>query len=120
MKQIQKTNPILIQLIKDLKKVSWAEEAPIWRTIAKSLEKSSQNWAKVNIGKLAKYCAKSEEIVIPGKLLGTGNIDFPVKVAAFNASAVAREKIIKAGGSVIKISDLVKSNPKGTNVKIMG
>jgi len=120
LKRMKKTNPLLVQLIKDLKKVSWAEEAPIWRTIAKRLEKPLRNWAVVNIGKISKYGTKGEEIVIPGKLLATGNIDFPVTVASYSASVTAKEKIVMAGGKVVTISDLVKSNPKGTNVRIMG
>jgi large subunit ribosomal protein L18e len=58
--------------------------------------------------------------VVPGKVLGTGKIDHPVNVAAFAFSEQARSKILKAKGKCLSISDLMKKNPKGTNIKIIG
>jgi len=115
-----KTNPLLIQLIKDLKKVSWTEKAPIWRDIAKRLEKPHRNWSEVNISRIARYAKEGETVIVPGKLLGSGEIGFPVNVAAYNASRGAKEKIRSAGGKVITIQDLVRSNPKGKLVRILG
>ncbi len=120
MKKKEKTNPLMVQLINDLKKVGWTEKAPIWRDIAKRLEKPLNNWAEVNIFKISKNCQKGDTIVVPGKLLGTGDIDFSLTVAAVKASKMAKEKIRKAGGQVIDISTLVNMNPKGKEVRIMG
>ena len=120
LKNTKKTNPLLIQLINDLKKISWAEEAPIWRDIAKRLEKSLRNHSEVNISRIARYVKKGETIVIPGKLLGSGFIDFPVTVAAFKASDAAKKKIRQAGGKIISIHELVRMNPKGGKVRIIG
>ena len=58
--------------------------------------------------------------MVPGKVLGAGKIDHPVSVAAFAFSEQARSKILKAKGKCLFISDLVKKNPKGTGVKIIG
>lgn len=120
LKNSKKTNPLLIQLIMDLKKVSWVEKAPIWRDIAKRLEKSLQNRPEVNVSRIARYVKKGETIIIPGKLLGAGDIDFPVTVAAFKASESAKKKIRDAGGKIISIHDLVRENPKGSRVRIIG
>ncbi len=120
MKNYKKTNPLLIQLIADLKKVGWAEEAPIWRDIAKRLEKPSKGWAEVNISRIARYVKAGETIIIPGKLLGSGIIEIPVTVVAFNASEGAKRKIRDAGGKVLSIPELVKANPKGSRVRIIG
>ena len=120
MKNSKKTNPLLIQLIRDLKKIGWVEEAPIWRDIAKRLEKPLQNRSEVNISRIARYVKKGETIVIPGKLLGSGSIDFPVTVAAFKASEGAKKKIRQAGGKIISIHELVRTNPKGGKVRIIG
>ncbi len=44
----------------------------------------------------------------------------PVTVAAFEFSARAKEKIKTARGKYLTIDELVKKNPKGSNVKVVG
>ena len=114
-----KTNPILMKTILDLKNASRENEAPIWRDIAKRLERSRKNWSEVNISKLT-LLNEGETAVIAGKLLGAGLIDRAVKVAAFNCSESAARKIRDMGGEVFTIPELMELNPKGTNVRIMG
>jgi large subunit ribosomal protein L18e len=59
-------------------------------------------------------------VVVPGKVLGAGKIGHPVNVGAFAFSERARSKILEAKGKCLSISDLMKKNPKGANVKIIG
>jgi len=61
-----------------------------------------------------------ETVVVPGKVLGAGKIDHPINVAAFAFSDQARLKILKAKGKCLSILELMKKNPKGANVKIIG
>lgn len=114
-----KTNPILLETIDELKRVSRENDAPIWRDIAKRLEKSRKNWAEVNISKLT-LLGEGETAVIAGKLLGAGLIEKAVRVAAFSCSESAARKIRSVGGEVLTIPELVEKNPKGKNVRIMG
>jgi large subunit ribosomal protein L18e len=116
----KKTDPGLVSLIFDLKKASRDNDAPIWRDIAKRLEKPSRVWAEVNISRIALYTKKGETLIVPGKLLGAGEINYPITVAAFKATKGAKQKITEAGGSVLTIPQLVKTNPKGTGIRIMG
>ncbi len=120
MKRNQKTNPGLVSLILDLKRMSWKNNAPIWRDIAVRLEKPSKSWAEVNISRIALHVKKGETIVVPGKVLGAGDIDFSVTVGAYQFSNQAREKIEKAGGKVLQIADLAQKQPKGKGVRIIG
>ena len=120
MKRNEKTNPGLVNLIQELKKHSWKVDAPIWRDIAVRLEKPSRNWAEVNVGRIARFVKKGETIVVPGKVLGAGDIDFNVTVGAYQISNQARKKIELAGGKVIDIQGLVKAKPKGKGVRIIG
>jgi len=59
-------------------------------------------------------------VVVPGKVLGAGKIDLPLQVAAFAFSDKARSKISKAKGKCLSIPELMKKNPKGANVKVIG
>ena len=115
-----KTNPGLRILIQDLKKKSWENEAPIWRDIAKRLEKPTKARIAVNLSRIDRYANANDTVLVPGKLLAAGAITKPVKIAAYGFSASAMEKIQAAGGECLSIESLVETNPKGTNVKIMG
>ena len=115
-----KTNPGLRILVQDLKKASWENEAPIWRDIAKRLEKPTKARIVVNLSRIDRYANANDTVIVPGKLLAAGAITKPVKVAAYNFSASAVEKIVAAGGECISIESLVQSNPTGNKVKILG
>ncbi len=118
MREIKKSDENLNILITQLKTASWKQKAPIWRDIARRLEKSNKNWAQVNVSHLTKYAKKNETIIIPGKLLGAGYIDIPVTIAAYQSTMNAKEKITDAGGKVLTIDELLKKNPKGTGIRI--
>jgi len=116
----KKTNPNLVVLIQQLKDAGRINEAPVWRDIALRLEGPARHWAEVNVGKLNRYASENETVIIPGKLLGAGEIAKKVMVAAYRSSGQAREKIEKAGGKSMSIMELVERNPKGSKVRIMG
>lgn len=115
-----KTNPGLRILVQDLKKKSWENEAPIWRDIAKRLEKPTKARVVVNLSRIDRYANEGDTVLVPGKLLAAGAITKKVKVAAYGFSAAAVEKITAAGGECVSIESLVETNPQGTNVKILG
>jgi len=116
MKKTGTTNPELKNLIKDLKKTSLENKAPIWKRIALELEKSSRRRRSVNLYHINKYCENGETIVVPGKVLATGDLTKQIKVAAWSFSESASSKVKDA----ISIHDLLKENPKGKNVRIIG
>ena len=66
-----------------------------------------------------KYTREGETALIPGKVLSLGEINKKISVAALNFSGQAREKINKIG-KAISIQELVKQNPKGKKVRIIG
>ena len=116
----RKTNPHLTNLIQRLKDAGRTNEAPVWRDIALRLEGPASNWAEVNVGKLDRYANDDEIIVVPGKLLGAGEISKKITVAAFSASGQAKMKVSNAGGRSVSIDEIVEKNPKGSKVRIMG
>ena len=115
-----KTNPGLRILIQDLKKKSWENEAPIWRDIAKRLEKPTKQRIVVNLSRIDRYANEGDTVLVPGKLLAAGALTKKVKVAAYNFSQGAVEKVLAAGGECITIETLVDQNPTGNKVKILG
>jgi large subunit ribosomal protein L18e len=118
-KKMRKTNPNLIRLIRDLKAKSREENVSIWQSIAEKFERPTRRFTELNISRINRYTVENDTVIVAGKVLGAGDISHPVTVAAFNFSSSAREKIIGAGGRCQSIEELMKANPKGSNVKIM-
>jgi len=119
MKETKTTNPELIKLIRLLKKESREKQAGIWLDVAEYLSKTRSQRISVNLSTLNRNTKRSEVIVVPGKLLGSGSIDHAVTVAAFGASETAKEKLVAAKSKYLSIPELLEKNPKGTNVRII-
>jgi large subunit ribosomal protein L18e len=119
-KQVKTTNPELRKLIIFLRKQSRENKVNIWRDIAERLAKPRRKRIAVNISRLNRYTQKKDTIVVPGKVLGAGEIEHSITVAAFAFSETAKKKIIAARGKCLSFSDLIKKKPNGSNVKIIG
>jgi large subunit ribosomal protein L18e len=119
-RKVKSTNPELIKLVDFLKKQSRENKAEIWRDIAERLAKPRRKYVAVNLSRLNRYTQKSETVVVPGKVLATGEIDHSVTIAAFDFSDKAKEKIDAVNGKCLSIYDLIEKNPRGSNVKIIG
>ena len=121
LKQInRKSNSELVKAITNLKEASRKNDAPLWKSIASRLEGPSRNWPSVNIGKLEYNATKNSKVVVPGKLLGAGTITKKMTVTAYSFTQSAMKKIEAAGGKCLSYNDFIKSNPKGTDVMVIG
>ncbi len=117
--QRRKTNPNLATLIDELLVAAAKNNAAVWKDVAERIAKPRRLYAAVNVSKIERYAKENEYVVVPGKVLGGGGISKPVKVAALSFSETARRKITEAGGECLRISELIKINPSGSNVRIM-
>ena len=109
----------MVELIETLKEKSRANNAPAWKRLAKELEKPARQRRSVNLYKVAKYCRDGEIAVVPGKLLGVGELDKPVTIAAFSFSKEAKSKVAKQG-KALSIAELLEKHPKAEKVRIIG
>ena len=119
LRSIRKENPELRRTLIELRRAAKAHQAPVWADVAEKLARPRHQHPPVNVGHLELHAAERAVVVVPGKLLASGEISRPVTVAAFHASVAAREKIHGAGGTVVSILDLVKSHPDGSGVRIL-
>ncbi|MBU0665839.1 MAG: 50S ribosomal protein L18e [Nanoarchaeota archaeon] len=117
-KQIKK-NEELKKLIEELKKASISSKVNIWKRIATDLEKPSRRRRVVNLYKIEKNARSDETIVVPGKVLGTGDLNKKLTIAAYNFSEDAFAKINQKG-TAISIMELIQKNPQGKKVRILG
>jgi large subunit ribosomal protein L18e len=119
-RKVGKTNEHLLGLIQELYAASAKEGAPIWRDLARRLERSNRLHSEVNVGKIDRFAKENERVVVPGKVLGSGDLTKPVHVAAWRFSAQARSKIEAAGGKAVTIPELLTEAPKGSGIRILG
>jgi len=119
MKSIKKTNPRVLKLIDDLKAKSREQNVSIWRDIASRLDKPTKHYAEINLSKISRYSKDNDTVLVPGKVLGTGNLDHPVTVAALNFSMTAEQLIAGAEGKCLSIEQLMQTNPTGKGVRIL-
>lgn len=120
MKNANPTNPELVSTIRFLKKSAKEHDARIWNKIAEALSRTRRKRIAVNLSRVNRYSKDGETIIVPGKVLAAGEVDHKVTVSAFAFSHVAMTKIEKAKGKCLSYAELVKKNPKGTGVKIIG
>ena len=118
MKKVEKNNQ-LQALILELNTLSSKQNVPLWKSVARDLAKPTRRRRTVNIYKIDKHARENETVLVPGKVLGVGEMKKKLVVAAFNFSDEAYDKIKKAG-EAISIQELMKKNPKGNNVRIVG
>lgn len=117
--KLTKTNPKLVELIGTLKEKSYQEDVAIWKDVAKRLERSNRRKAEVNISQINRYSSPDETVLVPGKILGSGELNHKVNVVALNFSKRAEEKIAAAGGECLDISEILDKNPKGNKIRII-
>jgi len=114
------TNQVVIQMVKELKKASIKNDAPIWGKLAEYALKTSAARRYINLYRIGQITKENDTVVFPGKVLGTGNIPHKITLFAFSISDSAANKIIKSGGKLITYSNLIEKNPTGKGVVLLG
>lgn len=114
------TNQETIQLARDLKKASRANEAPIWAKLAEYALKPTRARRVINVNRIGELTKEGDMVAFPGKVLGTGNITHGITLFAFSISNTAADKISKAGGSIISHESATEKNPTGRGIVLLG
>ena len=120
MKRTGPTNTILLKLITELKKRSNEQDVGIWKRVADDLEKPTRQRRVVNLSSISRYTKENEIIVVPGKVLGSGDLEHKLTISAFQFSDGAKEKIERMGAKIIPLMQLSKENPSGKGIRIIG
>jgi len=119
---MKRTGPQTLELkdlIKELKTLASKENVKLWKRIASDLEKPTRIRRKTNLYKINKYTKEDETAIVPGKVLSLGDLTKKITIAAYQFSDASLNKINKVG-KAISIKELMKQNPKGKKVRIIG
>lgn len=114
------TNDNMALVISELKKKSILTKQRFWKALALELEKPTRQRRAVNLSRINRFTEDGEIVVVPGKVLSSGELDHKLTVAAWKFSESSVEKINGQKGKAITLDELMKSDIKGKKVRIMG
>ena len=114
--KIREKNPLLKKEIESLSQAGI--ETPAWKAVAKGLNRPRRKRFEVNLSRIERFANQGDTIIVPGVVLGEGEIRKHVTVAAVRFSAGARKKIEKAGGNCLSMEQASKMEP--SKIRIMG
>ncbi len=114
------SNPQLQQLITELKSAAYSQQNMLWKRIADDLEKPSRQRRVVNLSRINRHTEENDVVIVPGKVLASGDLGHKLTVAAWKFSDGAMEKVTAAKGKAIHISDFMKQKSDLKKVKIIG
>lgn len=107
-------------LVEKLHSEGMRQGSKAWVAVARNLNRPSSKRFEVNLTRIEKYAKSGQKIVVPGTVLGNGELKKKVTVAALRFSGPARERISEAGGESLSIEEMYEKNPKGKGLRIMG
>ena len=113
-------NVTLQRTIEELKKKSLDEKVNIWKRVANDLEKPTRQRRIINLFSINLHSKEGETIVVPGKILGTGDLNKKLTIAAYGFSDKAHNKIKKSGSIAMTLGEFMNKNPKGNKARILG
>lgn len=108
-----KTSSELISTIMEAKK-----HKP-WLVLAKMLSSSTRKYPSVNLDELEKITTAGDTILVPGKVLGIGNISKKIRICALGFSASALEKLKTSKSEAVSILEEIKKNTKAEGIRII-
>jgi large subunit ribosomal protein L18e len=110
---LKKTNLNLVDTINSSKKYD------AWLSVARTLSGTRRNKVGLNLKEIEKRSEESKIVVIPGKVLASGEIKKKLKIVALDFSKQTKEKILNAGATYSTILEEIKLNPEGTDIQIL-
>jgi len=109
----KKKNPELV------KTIIAAKKQKNWLAIANIVSTSKRKAVKKNLFEINNKAEQGDTIIVPGKVLGIGEIDKKIKIIALSFSETAIKKIKEANSETGTFIEEIKSNPKAEGVKLL-
>ncbi len=109
----RKLNPELVETINE------ARKNKKWLEIADKLSQPRKLKIVLNLDEVDSQVKEGDTIVVPGKVLGEGNISKRIKIVALNFSQEAIEKLKDKKCEIVTIKDEISKNKEAKGVKIL-
>lgn len=109
----RKTDSELVETIMLAKKLK------PWSKIANLISRPRRLQSSVNIQDIDEETAEGDTAVVPGKVLGSGNVSKKIRVVALFFSEQARKKLKDKKCEIVSVKEEIKVNPKAQGLKVM-
>ncbi len=109
----KKNNPEIVRTIETAKKNK------AWLNIARLISNSKRKYPSINLKEIEKQSKEGDTVLIPGKVLGSGNLTKRIRISALNFSESAKEKLKAQKCEVVTIIEEMNKNPKAEGIKIL-
>lgn len=113
-------NQVVLQTVKELKGAAKKNNAPLWSKLVEFASKPSSARRIVNLGQIDKFTKDNDVIMVPGKVLGTGNLSHKIILCSFSISNHGAQKVLQTGGKILSLTELIKKYPTGKGVILIG
>jgi len=121
MKRTGPTKEKTRKLVALLEKAGRKSKSAIWIELATRVTKPRRQRPDINLWKIEKLAKvfEGKSLVVPGKVLGFGEVSQKASVVALEFSSQAEEKIKKAGGEAILLEEALEKGIKPKNMVIV-
>ena len=109
----RKTNLVLVETIK------LAMKNKAWAVLAHKLSGPTRLHSAVNLSEIEEKAKSGDTIVIPGKILSSGDLTKKVRICALSISESANDKLKASKSEFVTIMEEIKKNTKAEGVKIL-
>ena len=109
----RKTNPELAETIQ------FANKSPPWKELAQILSRSTKKYSSINLWDIEKQTSAGDTIIIPGKVLSSGEVTKKLRICALSISEKAKEKLKASKSEFVTIKEEIIKNPKAEGIKII-
>ena len=109
----RKTNPEIVETLLAMKKIKE------WINIAKIISSSTRKYSSVNLDKIDKETKEGDTIVVPGKILGSGDVTKKLRIVALSFSEQAKNKLKAKKCEIVNLLEEVNKNPKAKGIKVI-
>jgi large subunit ribosomal protein L18e len=112
-KQRKKTNPNLVSTI------GKANKEKNWVKIAHLVSVPRRKLSSVNLDQLDKESKEGDTLLVPGKVLGQGDVSKKLRIVALSFSQTARDKLKSKKCEIVSVDEEIKVNPQARGIKIV-
>lgn len=108
----RKKNPFLVQTLLHAKKKAG------WDVVAHIAALPRRKKIEKNLDEIDGISQEGDTIVIPGKVLGRGNVEKKIRICAIAFSQEAKRKLKEKKCEIVSIEEEIQINPKYQGIKI--
>ena len=113
-------NQCVVPMVKDLKRESTKNNAPILAKLAKLALKPNSVKRTINLKRIDALTKENDVVFFSGKVLGTGEISHKITLCSFATTNYAARKIKESGGKLVVVFDMIEKYPTGKGVNLIG